>query len=315
MPKIKRLGYLISFKTIRFLQPFWDNAERNIVAEILGGARFDNHVKKLERKIRDLTGVNYSFGVNLGRSAIQIALEAFDFPKGAEVILPAFACGGVCVPVIKAGLTPVFTDIDRDFNIKAKSVYENLSPQTKAVIVPHLSGKWNQDMVRILDIARDNGMKVIEDTCQAFGLEYENKWAGTFGDVGIFSFGQGKQLFVPNGGMLITNNKKVIDYCEHRALAPENQFEYRRKLRSFLWNYNTLSAAIYPAKVVSGLIKSRFRRIFGGNIKGNWLDVMPDYPLCRMSNQGAALILEQFKKYQRINEQRKQNAKTLLTSD
>jgi dTDP-4-amino-4,6-dideoxygalactose transaminase len=177
--------------------------------------------------------------LDLGRSAIQVALLGAEIPPGKEVIIPSFACIGVIMPVIQAGLSPVLADVDDDFNLSFSAVQEVYSPDTAAVILPHLSGAWAKDAERIIEWAKHNNVFVIEDISQAMGLHKNGKMAGTLGDVGIFSIGAGKPLLGPNGGGIITSNARLNTKLKALDLPTVPREIVENRNRSFLGRYSS----------------------------------------------------------------------------
>ncbi|TSA09136.1 MAG: hypothetical protein D4R73_07325 [Deltaproteobacteria bacterium] len=295
-------------RSVHFLQPFWGRCGWQYLGKFFSGKDLPDMVQILEQDVCRLTGAKYALGLNLGRSAIQLALESFNFPAQSEVIVPSFSCVGVIMPVIQAGLEPVLADVDRHFNLKAQSVKQGLSPRTRALILPHLSGKYAQDTEPILEIAAQNGLKVIEDASQAFGLQHQGTWAGRFGDVGIFSFGLGKNLFGPGGGMLITDDATVIASCQSRTLGRENRESVRRRVAAFVGGYQ------FPRLKFLGRFALKM-------IRCDWKSPPEDaslkrfaYPVYRMSDLEAALAWCQMGRYREIIDRRQSNAQTLLAS-
>ena len=311
------LANSFSLRAIHFLQPYWDSEEWKVILKALVIEDCIPAKDELEKEICEITGTKYALALNLGRSAIQVALEAFKFPPESEVIVPSFCCTGVIMPVIQSGLKPVLVDIDSDFNIRAQSVREALSNKTRAIIMPHLSGKFAEDTFEILDLARQYDLKVIDDACQSFGLKINDKWTGTFGDVGIFSFGLGKNLFGPGGGILITNNESVISHCKSCSFPSEQRIYVKIRLLRFLymyalrrWTYPFLLPG-YAVKLLTHRVKKYFK------INPNNFDNLQNYSynLYSIDAAEAALTLCQVQKYQTILQRRSANASILLSNN
>ncbi len=308
MYRFRFLLNVLLLRSCHFLQPFFGVEEWRYIAKFFSGNQLQGEVANLEQEVCRLTKSKYALGLNLGRSAIQVALEAFNFPPQSEVILPSFSCTGVIVPVIQAGLQPVLADVDRDFNLRFESVAAGLSARTRAVILPHLSGKFARDSQKILDLAQQKGLKVIEDACQSFGLKRGDKWAGTFGDVGVFSFGLGKNLFGPGGGLLLTDDAEVIQYCRSRSLAQEGLGSVRRRLGHFLWRFGCPRGEF--------LLSSAQRVINYGLARRGEPPILQDFlfPVQQISGIEAAISLCQVKKFREVILKRQANAQSLLTS-
>jgi len=148
------------------------------IADVIDKGAFilGDEVKKLEHEICDYTGSKYAVGVSNGTDAITLALEASGIKQGDKVLCPAFTYYATASAIIHAGAVPVFVDIDpKTYCISTKSAIECLNQKSKtehqtlkAIIPVHLYGQC-ADMDAILKIAKENNLKVIEDTAQAFG--------------------------------------------------------------------------------------------------------------------------------------------------
>ncbi|WP_284734597.1 DegT/DnrJ/EryC1/StrS family aminotransferase [Sphingosinicella terrae] len=139
-----------------------------------------------------------------GSVALELALRAFDVGPGDEVIVTprSFVASASCVRLV--GATPVFADIDPDSgNVTAATIAAAISPRTKAVIPVHIAG-WPCDMPAIMELARQHGLKVIEDCAQAHGAEIDGLPVGSFGDSACFSFCQDKIISTGGEGGLAT---------------------------------------------------------------------------------------------------------------
>lgn len=144
-----------------------------------------------------------------GRSAIYGVLYALSKREKTEVICTSFSCSGVIEPIISAGLTPVFAEIDGDLQMNLEGFLGCVSPKTLAVIVPHLCGMWNEHFEDIFKYAKKLGIVVIEDAAQADGLEFSGVKAGCNGDFSILSFGVGKLASAPLGGAVVSHTDFV----------------------------------------------------------------------------------------------------------
>jgi perosamine synthetase len=141
-----------------------------------------------------------------GGMALYALLRAMEIEQGNEVILQVFTCPAVPSPVVRLGATPVYVDIDpRTFSIDPDRIEERITEKTKAIIVQHTYG-IPAEMDRILAIAREYDLRIIEDCCHAFGSRYDGQEVGTFGDAAIYSFGWYKPVVLGIGGAAVINN-------------------------------------------------------------------------------------------------------------
>src|SRR3989339_441910 len=145
--------------------------------------------------------------VNSGTSALHLAVISLGITKGAEVILPSYACSAVLNAVNYTGARTVLADINKnDFNLSVESVTKKITRRTKAIIVAHLFG-FPAQINKFLPL----GIPVIEDCAQSIGAAYHNKPAGTSGKLSVFSFYATKMLTTGYGGMVISNDSKLTD--------------------------------------------------------------------------------------------------------
>ena len=167
-------------------------------------------VELFENNFSSFLEANYCTGVNTGTSALHLALLALGIGKGDEVITVSMTFIATVMSISYTGAKPVFVDIDKKTQlINYKNIIKKISSKTKAIVVVHLYGQC-AEMNEINKIAKKYKLRVIEDSSQAHGAKYFNKYAGTMSDVGTFSFYPGKNLgAIGEGGAIITNNSKL----------------------------------------------------------------------------------------------------------
>ena len=169
-------------------------------------------VEAFESEVAAYCGTKYAVGVASGTDALILSLKALGIGPGDEVITPPFTFFATAEAVSIVGAKPVFVDIDPEtYCINPELIEDKITKNTKAIIPVHLFGQC-ADMDRIVEIAKINNLKVVEDTAQAMGATYKGKQAGSMGDAGCLSFFPSKNLGgFGDGGMIITNNKKIAD--------------------------------------------------------------------------------------------------------
>jgi dTDP-4-amino-4,6-dideoxygalactose transaminase len=173
-----------------------------------------------EREFAEFAGCKYAIALANGTVALEAALGALGIGPGDEVVTTArtFIASASCA--VAVGARPVFADVDHDTqNITAGTIRAVLTPKTKAIVVVHLAG-WPCEMDDILVVAREHGLKVIEDCAQAQGAMYKGRPIGSMGDAAAFSFCQDKIMTTAGeGGMLITNDqntwRRAWSYKDH----------------------------------------------------------------------------------------------------
>ena len=175
-----------------------------------GGER----VKKLEREWEEYFNIKYAVSVNSATSGLYTAVGAIGVEPGDEVIVTPYTMSASASAVLVYGAIPVFVDIEEDtFCLDPKKIKEAITPRTKAIIVVHLFGHPAK-MDEILEIAKENDLKVIEDAAQAPGALYKGRHAGTIGDIGVFSLNCHKTIQSGEGGIIVTNNEEIAGRCQ-----------------------------------------------------------------------------------------------------
>ncbi len=170
--------------------------------DFLGGSRVLAFEKAFTKKFK----VKHAVSFNSATTALHGAIVALGIGPGDEVIVPPYTMSASAMCVIQNGAVPVFADIDPDtFCIDAESITKCITPRTKAIMVVNLFGQA-ADFGRILPIAKKHGLKIIEDNAQAPGAKWKGKYAGTVGDIGVFSFNFHKTMQSGEGGVLVTNH-------------------------------------------------------------------------------------------------------------
>lgn len=167
-------------------------------------------VDEFEKNMANFLNVKYVLGCTNGAAAIKLACIANDIGPGDEVIMSPFTFIASAAAVLSCGAMVRFADIDNSMNIDPKSIEKNITDKTKAILCIHMQGQIC-DMNEIIKIAKKHNLIIIEDAAQAFGAKYDNKYAGTFGNVGCFSLQAGKTITCGEGGFIATNNKKIYE--------------------------------------------------------------------------------------------------------
>jgi len=170
------------------------------------------NVAELEKETAAYHGAKYAVGVASGTDALHLALKSAGVKEGDEVITTPFTFVATAEAISYIGAKPVFVDIDPGtFNINPEAFKKAINKRTKAVIPVHLYGQPS-DMDKIMAIAKEHELKVIEDSCQAIGAKYGGKHVSTIGDAGCLSFFPTKNLGgFGDGGMVITNDEGICN--------------------------------------------------------------------------------------------------------
>ncbi len=209
------------FPRVPLAVPYWNSKTyRAILRSLSFGSVIDGpDLFDLRSVLTEKLGVADVVLCGSGSLALEIALRACVVGRGDEVVVPTFCCTTVIPPILAVGAFPVLADVGDDLNVSAASIEAALSERTKAVIVPHLFGN-PADIGPILDLLRGRNIRVIDDAAQALGATIADQPVGTFGDVGILSFGSEKVCFGLGGGAVVSRCKKVFERISVLHLPP-----------------------------------------------------------------------------------------------
>jgi len=167
-----------------------------------------NNVSEFESEFATFCETKHCVGVASGLDALILAIDAFNFPKESEIIVPSNTYIATILAIIRNGFKPVLVEPNiKTYNIDSTKIEEKISSKTKAILVVHLYGKMC-DMDEIENIAKKYELQIVEDCAQAHGATYKGKKAGSFG-VGCFSFYPTKNLGALGDGGAITCNSKT----------------------------------------------------------------------------------------------------------
>jgi len=200
-----------------------------------------SYVKQFEDLFANKHEAKYGVACSSGTTALTLALTSLKIGEGDEVIVPDFTMIATAWAVSYLGAKPVFVDCDKKYCIDVDKIEEVITPKTKAIIATHIYGR-RANMERILEIARDYNLWVIEDSCEAVSVPVS-------GDIACFSLYANKIVTAGEGGICITNNQKLDWQMRHlRGMAfSENHSFYHPKL-AYNFRMTNLQAAVALAQ-------------------------------------------------------------------
>lgn len=192
--------------------------------------------KKCSAWLEERFGAKSVLLTTSGSTALDMAMLLSDLHAGDEVILPSYTFSSTANSVILAGATPVFVDIRPDtMNIDEKKIEAAVTPRTKAICVVHYAGVACE-MDTILDIAKRNGLKVVEDAAQGVMSTYKGRPLGTIGDFGCYSFHETKNYSMGEGGAILINDEAYIERAEIIREKGTNRSKYKRgQVDKYTW--------------------------------------------------------------------------------
>lgn len=179
-------------------------------------------VLNFENEYKEYMGSDYCLLMTSGFGAIVSALVGLGIGPGDEVIVPGYTYIATALAVTAVGAIPVIVDIDETLTVDADEIGKNISEHTKAIIPVHIMG-FPCNMSAICELAKKHGIAVVEDACQSIGGRFGDKFLGTIGDAGAYSFNYYKVLTSGEGGALVTNNRRIYEraliYHDSSAVA------------------------------------------------------------------------------------------------
>lgn len=217
-------------KNIPFSAPDITQAEMDAVVKVLqsGWLAHGKYSKRLEELFCEFTGAKYATTVSNCTAGLHLSCLAADFGPGDEVIVPAQTHTATAHAVEYTGAKAVFADVcPLTGNILIEEIEKKLTSATKGIIPVHMAG-YPCDMEGILKICEKNNLTLTEDCAHALGTHYKSKHVGNFGISGSFSFYPTKQITTGEGGIVISNDKSIIDFInKHKAFGIDTPPEMR----------------------------------------------------------------------------------------
>jgi CDP-4-dehydro-6-deoxyglucose reductase, E1 len=208
----------VTDRRVLYATAVYDHLEIEAVLGVLndgaGTLRIGKNVAEMERRVAELFGKAGGVMCNSGSSALYLAVELLDLPAGAEVITSPLTFSTDLAPLVRAGLVPVFVDVEPDtFNVDVDAIEAMIGPATRAILMPNLAGNA-PDWDRIRAIADRHGLVVIEDSCDALGARLRGTPTGTRSDISVTSFALSHIITCAgNGGMVLLDDDSQRDRC------------------------------------------------------------------------------------------------------
>ncbi len=234
-------------------EPFLGKEElKNIIDCVKSGwiSSKGDYIKRFEAEFAGFCNLRYGVSTTSGTTALHLALISLGLKKGDEVIIPVFTMVATAFAVLYTGARPVFIDCEnRTWNIDTSKIGEAITPKTKAIIPVHIYGH-PVDMKPVLKLADKHNLFVVEDAAEAHGAEYNGKRCGSLGDVGCFSFYANKIITTGEGGMVVTNDKKLAEKArllKDFAHSPKKRFLHTQL--AYNYKMTNMQAAIGMAQL------------------------------------------------------------------
>jgi len=243
----------MEIKKIPVYKPSLHGNEKKYILDCLNTTWISSkgrYITNFEESFSKYLGINHAVAVTNGTVALHLALLALGIGAGDEVLVPTLTYIASVNAITYTGATPVFVDsIKETWQIDPENALRKITPKTKAILVVHLFGHPCQ-MDKIMTIAKDNALFLIEDCAEAIGSKFNDKYVGQFGEISTFSFFGNKTITTGEGGMVVTNDLTLAERVRHlkgQGLAKHR--EYWHDIIGFNYRMTNICAAIGLAQL------------------------------------------------------------------
>ncbi|RPH94021.1 MAG: DegT/DnrJ/EryC1/StrS family aminotransferase [Lysobacterales bacterium] len=234
-------------------EPLLDGNERRYLLECIDSGWISSEgsfVNRLEAGMAQRCGRRHAVAVCNGSAALEAAVAALQLGPNDEVILPTFTIISCAAAVVRSGAVPVLVDCEpATWNMDVAQVAAAITPRTRAILAVHVYG-LPVDMDPLLGLAREHGIKIIEDAAEMHGQTYRGRPCGSMGDISVFSFYPNKLVTTGEGGMLLTDDDALAERCRglrNLCFLPQRRFVHEE----LGWNFrmSNLQAAVGVAQL------------------------------------------------------------------
>ena len=231
--------------------------------------------KNFEKQFAKKIGCKYALMTNSGSSANLLAISSIVNPlfkkklkAKDEVIIPAVCWSTSLWPIVQNNLKPVFVDVELDtFNMSIESLKKKITSRTRAIMCVHVLGT-STNMNQIQKLIKNKKILLIEDTCESLGAKFNNKYLGTFGEFGTFSFYYSHQITSGEGGMIVCNNSynyNILKSLRSHGWSRETNFHsfYKKKFKKMDDRFLFINSGynLRPTEVQAAIAQNQFKRL------------------------------------------------------
>lgn len=251
---------------IPFAPPYITQDEINAVTEVLksGWLSMGHKTLEFESKFAEYVGSEYAVATNSCTAALFLSLKVLGIKENDEVITTPFTFAATANVIVHCGAKPVFADIDeKTHNIDPGKLAERITDKTKAIMVVHYGGQ-PADMRKIMRIAKEHNLKVVEDAAHAAGAEYqEDRKVGSLENLTCFSFYPTKPITTGEGGMITLKDDELSEKLRILRLHGMSSGAWKRYLQKDNWYYEITEAGykFNPSDIASAIGTEQLRKL------------------------------------------------------
>jgi dTDP-4-amino-4,6-dideoxygalactose transaminase len=195
-------------------------------------------------------------------TALELATYLLNLKSGDEVIVPSYTFSSTVNPILLVGAKPVFADIQEDtLNIDPVEIRKKITPNTRAIYPVHYGGV-SCAMNEIMEVAQEYDLKVVEDAAQGVNAKYKDKYLGTIGDFGCFSFHETKNYVCGEGGALLINSDdpKIAERSEILREKGTNRSKFHRgEVDKYTWV--DIGSSYLPSDVLAAFLYAQLEKL------------------------------------------------------
>lgn len=251
---------------IKFFKPYITKNEIKYIADIIDNNLVISGDGKYTKKINDFLENRYGIKKVLlttsGTTALEMALKLINLKEGDEVIVPSFTFSSTVNAILLNKGAVKFAEIEeRTLNIDPLDIKKKITKKTKAIVVVHYAGV-SCDMNAIMDLAKKNNLKVIEDAAQGINARFKEKYLGTIGDFGCLSFHETKNIVSGEGGALFINkeDKKIFEKAEILREKGTNRSKFfRGEIDKYTWV--DVGSSYLPSDLLSAFLYAQLEKV------------------------------------------------------
>lgn len=274
-----------TIKRIPVYEPYLSGNIKEYVNDCLDSSWISSkgkYIDKFEKAFAEFIDVKYATTVSNGTVALQLALLSLDIKEGDEVITPSFTYVATANSIRHVNATPVFADCDiNTWQMNMKHLKDLITPKTKAVICVHLYGQACK-VEELRSFCDEHNLFLVEDCAEAIGTEYNGKKVGTFGHISTFSFYGNKTITTGEGGMVVSNDKDLIDRTflfKMQGVSPTKR--YWHEVIGYNFRMTNICAAIglSQLEMIDEIMEQKIRlaKRYIKNLKGSNFQFQGEY--------------------------------------
>ena len=241
---------------------FWGKEEEKAAIQALrsgSGVGDLSFSEELAKSLEKFLAVKYALPTASGTASLELAC-AILLKRGHEVIMPSFTFASCANAVLLVDARPVFADIDLStYNIDPDDIERKITKKTRAIMVVHYAG-MACDMDKIVKIAKENNLYIIEDAAHALGAAYKGQFLGTIGDIGCFSFHGTKNAASGEGGAFVTNDKSIFKTAEIIREKGTNRSSFMRGERK-KYSWVKVGRSLILSDILSAIALEQLRKL------------------------------------------------------